>query len=110
MKRADSTLIFTFGCLNFVLTARNYQHCLTTSCLVLVDVGVSKKARVGRDQFYYRKYLEDPLIAEAKQYYKIESLEFLQQNSISEYLKKVYSLLLQFGVKCIRRCVVTVDG
>jgi len=57
-----------------------------------VELGVHFQQR-GQDLQYYKKAFEGDLLLETKNYYINESMEFFRQNSVAEYLKKVYMFI-----------------
>ena len=68
------------------------QFCLL--CRVFqVNMGVSRKAHLQTTLEYYEARLEAPLLGETETYYALESVEFLLNNPVSDYVKKAsYSI------------------
>lgn len=52
-------------------------------------MGVSANPREGRKLTYYKEHLENPLIDETVRYYRVESEDFLQSHTVSEYIIRV---------------------
>lgn len=62
-----------------------------------MDLGLNNNPNQrGKLLGYYKKNFEDLLIAETKCYYQKESENFLELNTVTAYLVKVSSLLINY--------------
>ena len=63
---------------------------LLVSCIKqsYIAIGISSQKQRQSKLHYYRKHLESALARETWKYYKIKSFEFLQENSVADYVRK----------------------
>jgi len=63
---------------------------LLVSCIKqsYIDMAVGSQRQNRSKLDYYKQYLESDLISETRRYYMVKSSEFLQQNSVAEYVQK----------------------
>jgi len=64
-------------------------------CDMLVNMGINAKPHLGTQLTYYKQKLEQPLIEETQLYYTMESAEFLQKHSVSDYIIRVSHLHIE---------------
>jgi hypothetical protein len=61
-----------------------------------------ERSRVGEQKLsIYKKYFQDRFIDETKQYYKTESSNFIQNNSVVAYMKKVDHIYSNYSIYVI---------
>ena len=62
--------------------------------LILVSLGLDDTDSTKSTLDIYVKYFETPFVKDSDQFYAVESKTFMNENSTSEYMKKVATLFL----------------
>lgn len=85
------------GVLKLVEKQRNGETIETAMVKSIVDsfvsLGLDENDSSKSTLDVYRKYFETPFLEATTQYYQVESKQFVAENSVVEYMKKVCSLL-----------------
>lgn len=78
-----------------------------TSCICLVSLGLDTTDSTKSNLDVYREFFETPFIQATEVYYTTESEKFISENSVPDYMKKVFLLtctLSKYGafIDCFR--------